>query len=194
MDKIDPIFLEIDRLIRLSRLKEIEFIMSMDVSERVHGMTAALDRLEPGAYLLGTGASTTGIIPLTTGDVILGRPPTVLEQPARDSADCYAVDTLYFVPREISRTHAKITRQIGGFGDRHVLTDLHSTCGTFVNEMPLDPEGAGVVLEHGDIISLGPSQASTYLYYRVRRPASYPSAADQAHLARPRAQGSRQIR
>lgn len=167
MDNIDPIFLEIDRLIRLSRLKEIEFIMSMDATERVHGMIAALERLVPGEYLLGTGPSTIGIIPLNTENVVLGRPPTVLETPARDLADWCAVDTLYFVPREISRTHARVLRQVGGFGVRHVLLDLHSTCGTFVNDAPVDPDGAGVALEHGDTISLGPSQASTYLYYRT---------------------------
>jgi pSer/pThr/pTyr-binding forkhead associated (FHA) protein len=47
------------------------------------------------------------------------------------------------------------------------LVDLHSTCGTFVNEVLIDPNGAGIVLRHGDVISLGPSQASTYLYYKA---------------------------
>ncbi len=169
MNEIDPIFLEIDRLIRLSRLKEIEFLMSMDVTERVQGMTAALERLVPGEYLLGTGPSTVGIFPLNAQDVVLGRPPTVIEGPARDLPDCYAVDTLYFVPREISRTHAQVVRQTGSFGVRHVLIDLRSTCGTFVNEAAVDPNGAGIVLEHGDVISLGPSQVSTYLYYSTEQ-------------------------
>jgi pSer/pThr/pTyr-binding forkhead associated (FHA) protein len=167
MNQIDPIFLEIDRLIRLSRLKEIEFLMSMDVAERIHGMTAALEQLTPGEYLIGTGPSTIGIFPLSEQDVVLGRPPTVIERPARDLPDCCAVDTLYFVPREISRTHAQVVRQTGGFGVRHILIDLHSTCGTFVNEAAVDPDGAGVVLEHGDVISLGSSQVSTYIYYRT---------------------------
>jgi hypothetical protein len=168
MDVIDPIFLEIDRLIRHSRLKELEFIMSMDASERVHEMSAALERLRPGEYLVGTGPSTTGIVPLDAQDVVLGRPPTMLEGPARDLADYCAVDTLYFVPREISRRHARVVRQTGSFGIRHILFDLHSTCGTLVNEMPVDPHVPGVVLDHGDIISLGPSQASTYVYYRAK--------------------------
>lgn len=185
MDKIDPIFFELDRLIRRSRLKEIEFIMSMDVSERVHGMTAALDRLYPGAYLLGTGPSTVGIIPLETQDVILGRPPTVLETPTHDGADYCAMDTLYFVPREISRTHAKIVRQADSYGVRHLLFDLHSTCGTFVNETPVDPDGTGIVLKHGDIVSLGPSQASTYVYFRAQSARSSDEGTPGTHLARP---------
>jgi hypothetical protein len=193
MDEIDPIFLEIDRLIRHSRLREIEFIMSMDASERMHEMRAALERLGPGEYLLGTGPSTVGIVPLHAKDVVLGRPPTVLEGPARDPADYCAADTLYFVPREISRTHAKVVRQTGSFGLRHILIDLHSTCGTFVNEMPVDPHGPGVVLDHGDIISLGPSQTSTYVYYRVRQLAVYHGAAEKSPSSQARPQWSRQV-
>jgi hypothetical protein len=167
MDDTDSILMEIDRLIRHSRLKEIEFIMSMDATERVRRMTAALARLDPGEYLLGTGPSTVGIVPLNGHDIVLGRPPTILESPSRERPDYYAVDTLYFVPREISRTHAKVVRRTGSFGVQHVLIDLHSTCGTFVNETRVDPNGAGVVLEHGDIISLGPSQTSTYVYFKA---------------------------
>jgi len=177
MDDIDPIFLEIDKLIRLARLREIEFIMGMDVVERVHEMRAALGRLGPGAYLLGTGPSTVGIVSLHAETVVLGRPPTLVEQPLRERVDCHAADTLYFVPREISRIHAKVIRQTGRGGIRHVLVDLHSTCGTFVNGMRVAPDGLGVVLEHGDVISLGPSQTSTYVYYRAQPVVQYDSTA-----------------
>jgi len=165
VDEIDPILVEIDRVIRLSRLKELEFIMSTDVAERMREITAALKRLGHGEYLLGTGPSTVGIIPLNAHDIVLGRPPTLLEGPSELVADYCAVDTLYFVPREVSRLHAKVVRQTGSFGIRHLVIDLNSTCGTFVNELPIDPNGAGAVLRHGDVISLGPSQTSTYVYY-----------------------------
>jgi hypothetical protein len=169
MGEIDPILIEIDRLIRLSRLKEIEFIMSSDATERMQEITTALEHLGPGEYLLGTGPSTIGVVPLHAREVVLGRPPTLLEAPCETVADFCAVDTLYFVPREVSRLHAKILRQAGnpGSGARHILIDLQSTCGTFVNEVLIDPNGPGVVLRHGDIISLGPSQTSTYVYYRA---------------------------
>jgi hypothetical protein len=163
----DPILLEIDRLIRLSRLKEIEFIMSTDTAQRVREVKAALKQLGAGEYLLGTGPSTVGIVPLNVREVVLGRPPTVLEEPSTTLADYCAVDTLYFVPREVSRMHAKVLRQMNGCGAQHILLDLHSTCGTFVNEVLVDPNGGGLVLRHGDIISLGPSQTSTYIYYRA---------------------------
>ncbi len=163
----DPILAQIDRLIRLSRLREIEFIMSTDAGERVHEITAALQRLHPGEYLLGTGPSTVGIVPLHAHEVVLGRPPTVLEGPTEFVADYCAVDTLYFVPREVSRMHAKVVRQANHVSVRHVLIDLDSTCGTFVNGTPVDPHGNAVILRHGDVISLGPSQTSTYIFYQV---------------------------
>jgi len=166
-DGIDPIFHEIERLIRSSRLREVEYIVSTDETERVREIMAAVKRLAPGEYLLGTGPATVGIIPLQGRNVVLGRLPTVLEGPAALRADYCAADTLYFVPREISRVHARVVRQTGNFGIRHILTDLHSTCGTFVNEEAVNPDGPGVPLEHGDLISLGPSHTSTYIYYRA---------------------------
>ena len=65
--------------------------------------------------------------------------------------------------------HAKVVRQANQFGAQHVLIDLDSTCGTFVNGAPVDPHGNGVILRHGDVISLGPSQTSTYIFYQVTR-------------------------
>ena len=170
MDDIDPLLLSIDKLIRLSRLKEIEFIMSSDQADRVREIRAALRRLPPGEYLLGTGPSTVGIKPLDQREVILGRPPTVLERPHELLPDLWATDTLYFVPREVSRMHAKLIAQLSDLAICHVVVDLHSTCGTFVNQVRVNPDGHGVVLEHGDIISLGPSRTSTYVYYRVTAP------------------------
>ena len=171
MDEHDPILLAIDKLIRLSRLKEIEFIMGTDVAERKHEIRAALERLQGGAYLLGTGPSTVGIVSLNTNKVVLGRPPTIMEEPSDCGADYYAADTLFFVPREVSRTHAMVVRQTSDRGPRHAVMDLNSTCGTFVNDTRVEPDGEGTVLAQGDVISLGPSRTSTYVYYRTEHAA-----------------------
>ncbi len=164
MGEIDPLLLSIDKLICLSRLKEIEFIMNSDRADRVREVQAALRRLPPGQYLLGTGPSTVGIVPLDRRETVLGRPPTVLERPQQSVADYWAIDTLYFVPREVSRAHAKLIAQPSPTGVCHLLVDLNSTCGTFVNQVRISPDG-GALLEHGDIVSLGPSRTSTYVYY-----------------------------
>jgi hypothetical protein len=167
MADTDTILLEIDRLIRSSRLREIEFILDTDRVDRLRGIYGALRRLKPGSYLLGTGPSTVGIIPLAGREIVLGRRPTALEDASVATADYTAADTLYFVPREVSRCHARVSYECVESGSRHVVTDLHSTCGTFVNDNQVDPDGIGVILRHGDVISLGPSQTSTYLYYQA---------------------------
>ena len=171
MDEHDPILEEIDKLIRLSRLKEIEYIMGTDVSERIHEIRMALQRLRRGAYLLGTGPSTVGIVSLNTEEVVLGRPPTIMEEAVASGPDTYATDTIFFVPREVSRNHAKVVRRTSGAEPTHVVIDLNSTCGTFVNDVRIEAGDAGLVLQHGDIISLGPSRTSTYVYYRAKRTA-----------------------
>ncbi|MHC4073991.1 MAG: FHA domain-containing protein [Planctomycetota bacterium] len=158
---VDPILLEIDRLITTSRLKEIAFIVNTDVTERIFQMDSVLSQLKPGAYLLGTGPSTVGIIPLTVDEVALGRMATTLEEPADAIIDYAATDTLYFVPREVSRSHTI------GSDTKYVIADLGSTCGTFVNGVRVDPNDQGIVLSHGDVLSLGPSQMSTYMFYAV---------------------------
>lgn len=172
MDESNSLFVTIDKVIRLSRLKELEFIMSSDQTERVREIRAALRRLEPGQYLIGTGPSTVGIIALNNREIVLGRPPTVLEPPSASAPDYWATDTLYFVPREVSRKHARIALRAVNGGFCHVLIDLHSTCGTFVNDRQVDPDGTGIVLRHGDVISLGPSRTSTYVYYEATRSAN----------------------
>jgi pSer/pThr/pTyr-binding forkhead associated (FHA) protein len=72
-------------------------------------------------------------------------------------------DTRYFSPNEVSRAHAKVVKRAG----RLYAVDLSSTNGTFVNETRVPPRIEGVALEHGDILSLGPSRVSTYMFFEV---------------------------
>lgn len=167
MTEIDPILLKLDKQISLSRLKELAFIVSTDLRERLSKMAKVLKQLSPGVYLLGTGPSTVGIIPLVTDEVVLGRSATILEEPPDVAIDHIAADTLYFVPREVSRTHAKVMRRRIGSDVQYTVRDLESTCGTFVNGIRVDPNDGGFPLSHGDVLSLGPSQTSTYIFYTV---------------------------
>ena len=167
MHEIDPILLKIDKLISISRLKEVAFIISTDITDRIAKISAVLDILRPGAYLLGTGPSTVGIIPLTVDEIVLGRSATILEEPTDSIIDYAAADTLYFVPREVSRVHAKVVRRTADSDVEYAVVDLKSTCGTFMNGTRVNPDSEGIVLSHGDVLSLGPSQISTYMFYMV---------------------------
>ena len=164
MVDIDPIILKIDQLISLSRLNELAAMMNTDRSDRLVHIMAAIKQLKPGAYLLGTGPATTGIIPLTVEEVVIGRAATPLEKPSDGVVDYAVADTLYFGPRETSRLHAKLVRRWKESAPTYVLMDMGSTCGTFVNGQRLESDG-GHTLVHGDVISLGASQISTYVFF-----------------------------
>ena len=166
MDEIAPIFLKIDKMITVSRLKEIAFIVDTDITERISKISLVLKELKPGAYLLGTGPSTVGIIPLTVDEVIIGRSATILEEPAEMVIDYAVADTPYFIPREVSRTHAKVIRKSKESEIEYWIIDMNSTCGTFVNSSQIDSQ-EGIFLCHGDVVSLGPSMISTYVYYEI---------------------------
>ena len=170
MTDIDPIILKIDRLICRSRLNELAAMLGTDCSQRLARMAHAVERLPPGAYLLGAGPSTVGIIPLTVDEVVLGRTAMPSEEPASAVIDYAAADTMYFSPQEVSRTHAKIVRENSGAGVEFKVVDLGSTCGTFVNGEEIDPSAEPPTLSHGDVLSLGPAHVSTYLFY-VAHPA-----------------------
>ena len=169
MPAVDPILLEIDRLIVGSRLQEVAFIAETDVRSRIAKMESVLKKLGPGAYLLGTGSTTVGIIPLTVDEIALGRSATTLEEPTETVIDYAVADTLFFTPREVSRCHAKVIRRRINLQYEYMVVDMNSTCGTFVNGARVDPRSAGIVLSHGDVLSLGPSQMSTYMFYLVSR-------------------------
>lgn len=167
MDENDPIILELDRLICMSRLREIESIVSVGIAKRLSGIVRTLESLTPGEYLLGTGPSTVGVIRLGLGEIVLGRAATVLEEPVHPAVDYVWADAPCFVPREVSRVHARLVGRMAASHVQYLVFDLHSTCGTFVNRQRVEPEGGGVVLSHGDVVSLGPSQMSTYVYYEA---------------------------
>ena len=167
MPAADRILLEIDRLITGSRLQEVAFIAETDIATRIARMKNVLRKLNPGAYLLGTGSTTVGIIPLTVDEIALGRSATALEEPTNTVIDYAATDTLYFAPREVSRSHAKVLRRTKDSTYEYLVVDMRSTCGTYVNGNRVDPDGPGTVLSHGDVLSLGPSQMSTYMFYMV---------------------------
>lgn len=164
MADIKQVLAKVDGLITLSRLHELAVIANSDRADRLKRIGAVLGNLPPGAYLLGTGPSTVGIIRLSVDEVVLGRAATPLEGPGEGVVDYEVADTLYFAPREVSRTHAKVVR--GPDGQFRVV-DLGSTRGTFVNGEPVAPEGDGWALAHGDVLSLGPSQVSTYVFYEA---------------------------
>ena len=162
--ELDPVLLKLDKLITTSRLKDIAYIVDTDIVQRLSKMSKVFEMLRPGAYLLGSGPSTVGIIPLTVEEIVIGRSATILEEPSDTIIDYAVTDMTYFAPREVSRAHAKIVRNETEDGCEFHIVDMESTCGTFVNGERVSSDG-GNTLSHGDVVSLGASMVSTYMFY-----------------------------
>lgn len=163
--ELDPILLKLDKLITTSRLNDIAYIVDTDIIQRLAKMAKVIETLRSGAYLLGSGPSTVGIIPLTVEEVTIGRSATILEEPSDTIIDYAVTDMTYFNPREVSRVHTKVIRKETEEGCLFCIVDLGSTCGTYVNGQPIKKEDRSITLAHGDIISLGASMVSTYMFY-----------------------------
>jgi len=163
--ELDPVLLRLDKLITTSRLKDIAYIVDTDIVQRLSKMSKVFESLRPGAYLLGSGPSTVGIIPLSVEEVTIGRSATIFEEPSDTLIDYHVTDMTYFTPREVSKAHAKIIRNQTEDGCEFHVVDLDSTCGTFVNGEQVLSESDGTILSHGDVISLGSSMVSTYMFY-----------------------------
>jgi pSer/pThr/pTyr-binding forkhead associated (FHA) protein len=162
--ELDPILLKMDKLITTSRLSDIAYIIGTDITERLERITRVFESLNPGAYLIGTGPTTAGIFPLSVEEINIGRSASILEEPTEIIIDYCATDMIYFTPREVSKAHAKIIRSVTDEGYKFSLIDLGSKCGTFVNGEQVS-EYEGTILSHGDVISLGASMVSTYMFY-----------------------------
>jgi hypothetical protein len=62
-----------DRAIIQSRMNALAVVLGTTASSRRLRMAHVLARLPGGAYLLGTGPNTAGIIPLTVDEILIGR-------------------------------------------------------------------------------------------------------------------------
>ena len=167
MSDLRAIAEKVDHAITNSRLNSLAVMMTTDRTQRVARISAVLKKLPEGSYLIGSGPSTVGIIPLTVEEVVLGRSATPLEKPADTVVDYEIGDTMYLGPHEVSRVHAKILRTQDSNGWEFSVCDLESQCGTFVNGERIEGEGICQPLSHGDAISMGASHTSTYLYIEV---------------------------
>ena len=120
-----------------------------------------------GATVIGTVPYTQGVYSLMGDEIILGRLATPLEKPLDKLVDVFCQDVPCLTPHEVSRYHAKICR-LDDTKKKHFITDLASTCETFVNNVRLeshaDLRDPATELSHGDVISLGPSHINTYLF------------------------------
>jgi FHA domain len=178
MDALREATIKIEKMIRASRLNDLDSLMKEGRSERASHIEEALSKLEPGGYLIGCGPYTQGIYRLAAPETVFGREATVLEEPIERALDHTIKDWVTFRPREVSRVHFKIDREDLQGQDVYYITDLGSTCGTYLNGTLLESQRDGGSsrdtnvsrpLADLDIISMGSGLVNLFLFLIVSR-------------------------
>lgn len=173
---------KIEKMIRASRLNDLDLLMKTGQGQRLSEIENALASLNSGGYLIGCGPYTQGIYRLSDSESIFGRQATLHEEPIAKPLDFSLNDSLTFRPREISRRHFKITCEQMHAQTAYFITDLGSTCGTFLNGNQLEPQKeptAGLdtsvarPLADLDVISLGPGMVNLFLFLLVPKLTSH---------------------
>jgi len=166
----------IDRLSVASLSNDLAVYMHEGEAARATKIHVVLERLDPGAYLIGTGPYTRGVFPLAKDEIVLGRMATPLEESSGIPLDIVVNDLTTLTPREVSRVHCAIFGKPSPDGYDYFLEDRGSTCGTFLNNKRLqalaESDSSGVRFVHerlsdGDVICLGPSFINTFVFARV---------------------------
>jgi|SRR5271165_909637 len=179
MNPSKDVVLKIEKLIRASRLNDLDSLMKNGQVERINELTEAISKLDQGGYLVGCGPYTQGIYRLSSTESIFGRQATVTENPVDTAMDFSLNDAVTFRPREISRRHFKITRETSGTENIFFITDLGSTCGTYLNGTSLEAQRDGMMgtdsrvakpLADLDVISLGSSFVNLFVFLVVPEP------------------------
>jgi pSer/pThr/pTyr-binding forkhead associated (FHA) protein len=170
---LKDIALNVAKVAATARLQDLAFLVQEGELQRGANVLGVLERLDPGTYLIGAGPYTQGIYLLRSDETAIGRLATPLEEPKNEAVDIFVNDAPAFVPREVSRIHAAITRS----GEAYWLLDRGSTCGTYVNGTKIIPQPAhnfediasvGRKLDHADMISLGPSHVNVFVFASLK--------------------------
>jgi len=176
MDSLESAIVKIEKMIRVSRLNDLDYLMAAGQSQRISEIADSIGRLDPGGYLIGCGPYTQGIYRLSESETIFGRQATLHEEPVSRALDFSINDSVTFRPREVSRRHFKITQDRKGSQPIFFITDLGSTCGTYLNGASLEGQkkdasgtdtSVAKPLADLDVISLGPNMINVFLFVLI---------------------------
>lgn len=141
--------------------------------QRISEIGEAIAMLDPGGYLIGCAPYTQGIYRLSASETVFGRQATLHEEPVGKALDFSINDSVTFRPREVSRRHFKITQDQVGSQVVYFVTDLGSSCGTYLNGASLEAQkeneagtntSVAKPLADLDVVSLGPGMVNLFLF------------------------------
>jgi hypothetical protein len=173
MDSFQDAVAKIEKMIRTSRLNDLDALMKGGQMQRIAEVSDAIAKLDPGAYLIGCGPYTQGIYRLSESETVFGRQATLHEEPIAKALDFSMNDSVTYRPREISRRHFKITQNQVHSDVVYFITDLGSTCGTYLNGASLEGQrektssldtSVARPLADLDVICLGSGMVNVFLF------------------------------
>jgi len=176
MDSFENAIAKIEKMIRTSRLNDLDSLMKIGQAQRMSEIGDLIAKLDPGGYLIGCGPYTQGIYRLSASEIIFGRQATLHEEPVGKALDFSINDSVTFRPREVSRRHFKITQNRIASQPVYFIADIGSTCGTYLNGASLEAQkedGSGTdtsvakPLADLDVISLGPNMVNVFLFLLI---------------------------
>lgn len=176
MDSHQDAAAKIEKMIRTSRLNDLDYLMKVGHGQRISEIGETIAKLDPGAYLIGCGPYTQGIYRLSAEEIVFGREATLHEEPVGKALDFSVNDSVTFRPREVSRRHFKVTQDQMGSDRVYFITDMGSTCGTYLNGTLLEAQkdnesgmdtSVARPLADLDVISLGPGMVNLFLFLIV---------------------------
>ena len=88
MNSTKDAVLKIEKMIRTSRLNDLDSLMKIGQTQRVSEIGESIAKLDPGGYLIGCGPYTQGIYRLSASETILGRQATLHEEPVVTPLGC----------------------------------------------------------------------------------------------------------
>ena len=157
----------IDGLRYQCRVRDLAFFDPASQRERVGRITASLERLGAGRYVIGLGPNCQEVLRVGQYAVKLGRHASPLEEPHAEVIDCAVNDSSLHGPREVSRCHCTLD-PIGCADDELQLIDEGSSTGTWL--LPASERivsGQVATLSSGTCFSLGPSGVNMFLFVCV---------------------------
>ena len=81
MDSHQDAAAKIEKMIRTSRLNDLDYLMKVGHGQRISEIGETIAKLDPGAYLIGCGPYTQGIYRLSAEEIVFGREATLHEEP-----------------------------------------------------------------------------------------------------------------
>jgi pSer/pThr/pTyr-binding forkhead associated (FHA) protein len=170
--RADDLYAAICREALESRQRDVMSFVDNGMAGMSTRLEKTLIRLPDGHYLLGLGPYNAGLVRLDFDELLIGREVPEFIGVGMPVSGFRVSSPDAFLNTEVSRLHAKLVRRDG---PRYLLVDMRSTCGTYLNGVPVPKpdELAGISeddcarpLLSGDFFSLGPSAVNLFLFFQ----------------------------